>query len=227
MTEYEAGVVRAAAESFPCPEPILELGSYIVHGQESVADLRKLFPGKRYLGIDKRPGKGVNAIEDVETLAHANQAAGTVLAFNCFEHVPRFWLAFEEVKRVLRPDGLLIASCPFYFHIHSFPNDYWRFTPEAFKVLLEDFPSKIIGWHGPAKRPLGVWAVAAGPNYPAITETWHAQFRERIRSYARQPLSWDKQVRYRIGQLFCGRRPFTTFFEAENFDTVLINTREV
>jgi hypothetical protein len=83
MTEYEAGVARAAIETFACREPILELGSYLVEGQESVADLRKFFPGKRYLGIDRRPGKGVNSVEDVESLAHASQSVGTVLAFNC------------------------------------------------------------------------------------------------------------------------------------------------
>ena len=226
MTEYEAGVARAAIETFPCPEPILELGSYIVQGQESVADLRKFFPGKRYLGIDKRLGKGVNAVEEVESLAHASQSVGTVLAFNCFEHVPRFWLGFQEIQRVLRSDGLLIISCPFYFRIHSFPNDYWRFTPEAFRLMLEAMPSKIIGYHGPAKRPLDVWAVAGAPDFPVITEAQHVKFRERIRMYARQPLSWDRRVRYRIGQLLCGRRPFTIFFEAENFDTVLINAPE-
>jgi SAM-dependent methyltransferase len=225
MTEYEAGVAQAAIETFTCPEPILELGSYLVPGQESVADLRKFFPESRYLGVDKRSGKGVDSVEDVERLAHASRTVGTVLAFNCFEHVPHFWTAFEEVKRVLRPDGLLISSCPFYFHIHSFPNDYWRFTPEAFRLLLESFPSKIIGWHGPAKRPLSVWSIAAGPDYPPITGEQHTRFRRLIRSYARQPLNWDKRFRYRVGRLLCGRGPFSIFLEAEDFDTVLINGR--
>jgi hypothetical protein len=91
--------------------------------------------------------------------------------------------------------------------------------------MLEKMPSKIIGYHGPTKRPLNVWAVAAAPDYPVITEEQHVKFRERIRLYARQSLSWDKRVRYRMGQLICGRRPFSIFFEAENFDTMLIGTR--
>jgi SAM-dependent methyltransferase len=132
MTEYEAGIARAIAETFPFPEPIVEFGSYLVRGQEGKANSRKFFPGKRYLGVDKRSGPGVDCVEDVESLAHANRTVGTVLAFNCFEHVPRFWLAFEEAKRILRPDGLLIVSCPFYFYIHSFPNDYWRLGPRRF-----------------------------------------------------------------------------------------------
>jgi len=45
----------------------------------------------------------------------------------------------REIHRVLRPDGVLLVSCPFYFHIHSYPSDYWRFTPEGIRLLLEGF----------------------------------------------------------------------------------------
>src|SRR5205085_2657058 len=76
------------------------------------------------------------------------------------EHVPRFWRGFQEVHRVLRPDGALLVCCPFYFHIHSYPSDYWRFTPEALQLLLADYPSRLLGWHGPPRRPLNVWALA-------------------------------------------------------------------
>jgi SAM-dependent methyltransferase len=225
MDPFEAGMARATFETFPCPEPILEVGSYQVDGQEQVANLRRFLPGRCFVGTDLRHGPGVDAVANVESLPYRNHSFGTVIALNLFEHVPRFWLGFQEAQRVLRTDGLLIISCPFYFRIHSFPSDYWRFTPEAFRLMLEKMPSKIIGYHGPTKRPLNVWAVAAAPDYPVITEEQHVKFRERIRLYARQPLSWDKRVRYRMGQLICGRRPFSIFFEAENFDTMLIGTR--
>ena len=58
-----------------------------------------------------------------------------------FEHVPRFWRGFDEVHRVLRPNGAFFLACPFYFYIHAYPGDYWRFTPQALKLLLEDIPA--------------------------------------------------------------------------------------
>src|SRR5262249_11156499 len=140
--------------------PILEVGSYLVPGQEEIADLRSLFPDTPYLGMDVRPGPGVDEIADVEALPYADGSFGTVLALNTFEHVPRFWRGFEEVHRVLRPDGVLVVTVPFYFHVHDYPSDYWRFTPEALRLLLEDYPHTIVGAQGPSRRPSAVWAVA-------------------------------------------------------------------
>lgn len=222
MNQFVAGVARAAVETFPCPEPILEVGSYLVAGQEHIANLRWLFPGKEYIGIDMRAGPGVDSVETVEKLPRPSNTVGTVIGLNVFEHVKHFWRGFEEILRVLRPDGLLIVSCPFYFQIHEFPKDFWRLTPDALLILLDQLPSKVIGYHGPQKRPLNVWAVAAGPDYPSITPEQHAIFRERIRQYARQPLAWDKRIRYRIGRFLCGRGPFAPFLEAEKFETSLI-----
>ncbi len=222
MNKFIAGVMRAAAETFEFPEPILEVGSFQVAGQERIADLRGLFPGSQFTGIDIRPGPGVDSVEDVERLPRPNRSVGAVVALNLFEHVQRFWRGFEEIHRVLRRDGMVIVSCPFHLHIHAYPNDYWRFTPEAFRLLLEQFPTKIIGYHGPEKRPLDVWAVAVGPDHATITEQQHAMFRRRIGQYARQPLRWNKKWRYRVGRLICGRGPFAPFLDAEQFDTRLV-----
>src|SRR5438132_11187779 len=160
MNLFLNGVARAVAETFDLAGPILEVGSYKVAGQEEIADLRPFFSGKRYLGMDTRPGPGVDQVADVEALPFSERTFGTVIAMSTFEHVPRFWRGFEEIHRVLRPDGVLFVCCPFYFHIHAYPSDYWRFTPEAFEVLLESYPQRTLGWHGPQRRPANVWAVA-------------------------------------------------------------------
>ena len=117
MNDFIHGVARAAAETFEFPGPILEVGSYRVPGQEQIANLRGLFPGKRYVGIDMRDGLGVDSVENVEQLPRADASVGSVIALNVFEHVQRFWRGFAEVQRVLRPDGLLLVSCPFHFQI--------------------------------------------------------------------------------------------------------------
>jgi SAM-dependent methyltransferase len=220
MNRFLNGVARAIAETFDLPEPILEVGSYQVPGQEEIADLRALFPNKQYLGVDVQPGPGVDWVADAEALPQADGSVGTVIAMNTLEHVPRFWRAFEEAYRVLRPDGALLVSCPFSFHIHDFPSDYWRFTPEALAFLLEKFPTKILGWHGPARRPASVWALAFREARPEITDAEFERYRQLLRRYARQPLSWGRQVRYRLGRWLCGRRPFAPFLEQERWETV-------
>src|SRR5262249_20741343 len=39
----------------------------------------------------------------------------------------------------LAPGGLCVITSVMLFPIHGYPNDYWRFTPEGFRVLLEPF----------------------------------------------------------------------------------------
>src|SRR5207249_3846095 len=108
--------------------------------------------------------------------------------------------------------------CPFYFHIHSFPSDYWRFTPEALELLLEDYPSKLLGWHGPAKRPSNVWALAFREGRPPISRAEFDAYRERVRRYAREPLPWAKRLRYHLGRWLCGRRPFAPYLDQERWE---------
>jgi len=219
MNQFVHGVARAVAETLDCPGPILEIGSYQVAGQENVAELRTLFPGKRYIGVDFRPGPGVDCVANVEKLPHADGSVGTVIALNTFEHVRHFWKGFAEIHRVLRPDGVFLVSCPFYFHIHSYPSDYWRFTPEALKVLLEDYPSKIVGWQGPSKRPANVWALAVREKRPPLTAEQNARFRELLGHYGREPLAPMRRFRYQIGRWISGSRPFLPYLEQERWES--------
>jgi SAM-dependent methyltransferase len=219
MNRFLHGVARAVAETFDLPEPILEIGSYQVAGQEALADLRSLFPGKEYLGVDARPGPGVDQVADVEDLPFGDASFGTVIAMSTFEHVPRFWRGFEEVQRVLRPDGAFLVSCPFYFYIHAFPDDYWRFTPQALELLLADYPSRLTGWHGPAKRPANVWALALGEEAPPITGQQFDEYRECLARHAHQPLEWGRKVRYGLARVFCGRGPFAPYLDQEKWET--------
>jgi hypothetical protein len=65
MNHFLNGTARAVAETFDLPEPILEIGSYQVADQRDLINLRDLFPGKSYLGVDIRSGPGVDLVADV------------------------------------------------------------------------------------------------------------------------------------------------------------------
>ena len=227
MNPFLRGLVRAVAETFELPEPILEIGSYRVEGQENLADLRTLFPGCEYVGIDSRPGPGVDVVADVERLPYLDQSVGTILAMSTFEHVPRFWEGFKEVARVLRPGGAFLLASPFHFHIHDYPSDYWRFTPEALRLLLEDYSSKLLGWHGPDTRPANVWALAFRAGGPAITAAEFTVYREKMARYAHMPLPWLRRWRYRLGRLLFGSRPFAPWLDREHWQSQLLNECEV
>jgi SAM-dependent methyltransferase len=223
MNHFIHGVVRSMAETFDLPQPILEIGAYQVAGQESIANLRSLFARKEYVGVDMRAGPGVDCVASVEKLPYATGSIGAVLALNTFEHVKCFWRGLDEVHRVLRPDGALVLSTPFFFRIHEYPDDYWRFTPAAYEALLERYPSKIIGWHGARNRPANVWAIAFREDRAPITPAEHERYRALMRQYAFEPEeSWTRRLRYRIASWLCGRGPFASYLDRNEWDSILV-----
>jgi SAM-dependent methyltransferase len=217
MNRFLHGMVRAVAETFHLPEPILEIGAYQVEGQEQFANLRELFPGRSYVGLDMRAGPGVDLVGNVEALPLDDASVGTVLSVSTFEHVRRFWRGFDEVRRVLRPDGAFLVTCPFYFKIHQFPDDYWRFTPSALESLLENYPHKLIGWHGARQRPANVWALAFREQHTPNEATQYDQYRRLLDLYAHEPRSWNRRMRYGLARLLCGRGPFAPYLDHDRW----------
>src|SRR6516165_7349030 len=119
MTPFLHGVARAMAGAFDLSGPILEVGSFQVPGEETVNNLRTLFPDREYVGLDIRAGNGVDLVGSVEELPQAAGSVGTVIAMSLFEHVRRFWRGFDEVRRVLRPGGAFLVAVPFHCRVHK------------------------------------------------------------------------------------------------------------
>lgn len=161
--------LEIAIRHFAVPEPIYEIGSYQVAGQEGYADLRPYFPGKKYVGCDMRPGPGVDQVENVESLSLPDDSAGTVIIVDTLEHVENPFHAIREIHRVLNDSGLLLLAVPFNFQIHDYPSDYWRFTPACIQMLVKHFSFATILWekHPLEVHPCEVYAVAVKKNEPS------------------------------------------------------------
>ena len=163
MRENIRNLIEISAKEFDLMEPIVEIGSFQVPGQEKLANLRPIFPDKQFIGCDMRHGNGVDRIENVECLSFENESIGTILIMDTLEHVENCFNALDEIYRVLKKDGIVIMSSVMDFPIHDYPSDYWRFTPEAFKLLLKKFPIKIIGIQGNSEHPHTVYGIGLNP----------------------------------------------------------------
>src|SRR5687768_14810165 len=121
---------------------VLEVGSRIHDPSAWYIDNRDLCaPGGKWTGIDMQPGEGVDFVADIECLEKGMFRPGEfsgVLCSEVLEHVRRPWLAIPEMFRVLRPGGAILVTIPFAFHIHAYPHDYFRYTPECIRLMLED-----------------------------------------------------------------------------------------
>jgi SAM-dependent methyltransferase len=160
MRDHNKAFCQLTAETFDCPAPVFEFGSYQVEGQVEYADLRTLFPGKAYVGCDMRAGPGVDRVEDVSAIGLPDASAGTVLCIETFEHVFEVRRAFDEVFRILRPGGLFVITTPLNFRIHGYPDDYWRLTPNCLRRMLAAYDAQLTGFQGHDRFPHSVMGLA-------------------------------------------------------------------
>lgn len=157
--------VKICSDVLPIIEPIYEFGAMQVAGQEGVADLRPYFNGKEYVGADISEGLGVDVILNLHDIDLPSESVGTIIACDTLEHVEYPRLAINEIRRILKPQGVLIMSSVMDWPIHGYPHDYWRFTPEGFRSLLSCFPSVYVDWNGNNDKPHTVVGVTLKTEY--------------------------------------------------------------
>ena len=189
--------VEIIANSLPICEPIYEFGSFQTPGQKGFADLRTFFPGKEYVGCDMRQGPGVNLVLDLHDVDLPDETAGTVIAADTFEHVEYPRKAIDEIYRILKPDGMAVITSVMNFQIHSYPYDYWRFTPEAFKSLLKPFADSFVGYAGDKDFPHTVVGIGFKGHKPPLEEM-EAGYKSWQKEYAylldRTVIAWTPPV---------------------------------
>ena len=161
MTLLDRLLVQTFVKTFQVREPIFEIGSHqLREGGNPYQDLRPFFRGKKYIGSDFASGPGVDCVTDATKLGIKHGSVGTAVMVSTIEHIFRVFDAFAELRAALSGQGSLIVTSHMDCGIHAYPSDYWRFTPEAFARLLDDFPAKIVGYQGLSYNPFVVFAVA-------------------------------------------------------------------
>lgn len=97
-----------------------------------------------------------------------------VLCEQVLEHVPDPIAAVQTLFKLVRPGGHLIVNTPFLIRIHEYPADYWRFTPQGLRRLLEHA--------GFVVEEVGSWgnrsAVRANFDSWAVMRRWRALVNE-------------------------------------------------
>jgi SAM-dependent methyltransferase len=60
-----------------------------------------------------------------------------VVSTNVAEHVRKLWTWMAELRRIVKPGGLIITVAPISWPYHDAPGDCWRLYPEAMRALCE------------------------------------------------------------------------------------------
>ncbi|MCX5682803.1 MAG: methyltransferase domain-containing protein [Planctomycetota bacterium] len=206
MDGLTRALVEGAIKVLPPRGPVVEIGSRLVQGLE-MANLRPLFPEMEYIGCEMEAGPGVDRIERLEALSFADGYAGTVLCLNVIEHAWEVRQGLAEIKRVVAPGGMALVSSAFSIDIHAFPNDYWRFTPQAMLRLMDGFSSVLYGWQGHEKSPRLVFALGlkdSRGDLDSLADRWR---REILAAWHEQPSLWSR-IGGGVGGTLFGKRHF-------------------
>ena len=120
---------------------------------------------ERYIGLDIEgsPHGQHDMVFDGQTIPLPDHSVDTAMATEVLEHCPEPTRLLREIRRVLKPDGLLFITVPFFWPLHEVPYDFYRYTPHAIRFHLEQAGFENInlrahaGWDASLAQMLGLW----------------------------------------------------------------------
>jgi SAM-dependent methyltransferase len=162
------------------PRAALEVGG--VMGPDSLLGFPELAGASRVCLnlVEMEDADGVKAVTgNANAMPFKAKQFDLVLSNATLEHDKRFWLSLSEMRRVLRPGGLLVIGVPGYvkdpendhgrsthtYRVH-YSVDYYRFSEQAVrevffagmrrvKVRVVPDPPRIIAWGWKPQEPAG------------------------------------------------------------------------
>jgi SAM-dependent methyltransferase len=80
-----------------------------------------------------------NIFADVTTTPLKPKSVDCILCTEVLEHLKDPQTCVDEIHRLLRDDGLVFASTPFFYPVHADPYDFQRFTEDGLRHLFREF----------------------------------------------------------------------------------------
>lgn len=186
---------RFVAEVNGMPRPaVLEIGSRNVMGA-----VRRGRFGEHvaYTGFDIHAGENVDVVGDAHALSERLPAEhyDAVFCISVFEHLAMPWKVVLEINRVLKPGGLLYVSTHPAWPPHELPWDFWRFSGEAFKALLNP-PTGFEILECVEGNPARMVTLSRDP---ATSGVYRSRLNQSVAVLARKTGAVDARLRWDVG----------------------------
>ena len=92
-----------------------------------------------YHGLDLNEGNNVDiVVEDpYDWKEIPDESYDVIVSGQAFEHIEFFWLILDQIKRILKPEGLLCIIVPSSGEVHRNPYDCYRFQEDGMKAMAK------------------------------------------------------------------------------------------
>lgn len=96
---------------------------------------------ERYYGTEFSPESGfggncADVASDAAAMPFADQSIDTIICTEVLEHVSDPEKTISEFARVLRPDGVIITTAPFFFPLHD-KSDFYRYSDKGLAEMMQ------------------------------------------------------------------------------------------
>jgi len=100
-----------------------------------------------YVGFDVQPHPRVDVVGFNWALPFADNQFDALLSTQSLEHTARIAETITEIRRVVKPGGLVYISVPLTFPEHGVPYDFYRFTRYGLLEIFKDFEVQSVTAH--------------------------------------------------------------------------------
>ncbi|MFN9710490.1 MAG: methyltransferase domain-containing protein [Bacteroidota bacterium] len=135
---------------------------------------KSIFETKEYIGVDfhgeghSHENEKIDVFYDGHTLPFPSDHFDSIFSSEVFEHVFNLEEIIPEIKRVMKPGGFILVTCPFAIAEHEQPNDFARYSSFAIKHLFSKHDFEIIHYE------------KIGNEFETIMQLWIIYFYMRI-----------------------------------------------
>jgi len=125
--------------------PVLDVGASTIEFRKREKfpyDLKPLFDRGAYYTFDVKDGNGVDYVGDAHKMAENFQWFGRwsfIICTNLLEHVRRPWVVAEQIYKIMKPGGIVVATVPWEYPPHPDPVDMWRMSEGALQSLFNPY----------------------------------------------------------------------------------------
>jgi SAM-dependent methyltransferase len=130
-------------------------------------------PGLTVVETDVYLGPRVGVVCDAHDLPFVDASFDAAICQAVLEHVIDPARVADEIRRVLRPDGLVYSEVPFMQQVHAGAFDFTRFTLVGHRLLWRHFDELRAGAQGGPGMAL-IWSIAYFLRAPLPRQLWPA-----------------------------------------------------